>query len=271
MNYIVALLLGLFLPAALVYLRDFFRNKILDKKEIQAVSDVPVIGHIIHNTYKTGLVVDEYPLSLIAESFRSLRTNFQFFPDGEGKNIVLVTSVIKGEGKSFTSVNLGTVFAQNQKRVVVIDFDLRRARLKHFLGIEADEGLSRYLSNNTELEKIILPSGVQNLDIIPSGPIPPNPSELISSDKTAILFKELKNRYDVVFIDSPPIALVSDALLLLRYATIKIIVVRQNFTPKNLFASIMNDLEKRDIKSLSIIINDEKVGMDGYGYGYGYG
>jgi tyrosine-protein kinase Etk/Wzc len=271
MNYIVALLLGVFLPAALIYLRDFFRNKIMDKKDIQAVCDVPVIGNIIHNTHKTSLVVNELPSSLISESFRSLRTNFQFFTNGDGKHVVLVTSIIKGEGKSFTSVNLGTVFAQNQKRVVVIDFDLRKAKLKQYLGIESEEGLSRYLSNNSALEPIIFPSGIGNLDVIPSGPIPPNPSELISSEKTTVLFEELKNRYDVILIDSPPIALVSDALLLLRFADIRILVVRQNFTPKTLFASIMSDLEKRDIKSLNIIINDEKIGLNGYGYGYGYG
>jgi len=271
MNYIIAFLLGLFIPAALVYLRDFFRNKITDKKEIQTITDVPIIGHIIHNTHKTGLVVDENPSSLIAESFRSLRTNFQFFPNGEGKNIVLITSIIKGEGKSFTSVNLGTVFAQNQKKVVVIDFDLRKAKIRQYLGIEAEDGLSRYLSNNAQLKDIIFPSGIQHLDVIPSGPIPPNPSELISSEKTAELFEELKKRYDVILVDSPPIALVSDALLLLRYATIRLVVVRQHFTPRNLFASIMSDLEKRNINPLSIIINDEKSGTNGYGYGYRYG
>ena len=271
MNYIVALLLGLLLPAAIVYLLDVFRNKIADKNDIQSITDIPIIGHIIHNTHKTGMVVAENTNSLIAESFRSLRTNFQFFNNAEGKYIVLITSIIKGEGKSFTSVNLGTVFAQNQKKVIVIDFDLRKAKIKQYLGIEADDGLSRYLSNNSPLEDVIFSSGIENLDVIPSGPIPPNPSELVSSEKTAILFEELKNRYDVILIDSPPIAMVSDALLLLKYANIKLVVVRQNFTPRNLFSSIINDLEKRNIQPLSIIINDEKAGLNGYGYNYGYG
>jgi capsular exopolysaccharide synthesis family protein len=216
------------------------------------------------------LVVNEYPTSLIAESFRSLRTNFQFFATEETKNVVLITSIIKGEGKSFTSVNLGSVFAQNQKKVVILDFDLRKAKIRQYLGIDADDGLSRYLSNLSRLEDIIYPSGIANLDVIPSGPIPPNPSELISSDRTAALLQELKQRYDMVLIDSPPIALVSDALLLLKHSTIRLIVVRQNYTPRNLFASIMADLKNRDISSLNIVINDQKTGQGGYGYRYGY-
>jgi tyrosine-protein kinase Etk/Wzc len=271
MNYIVALLLGMFLPATLVYLREYFRNKIMDKQEIQSITDIEVIGHIVHNTHKSSLVVNDYPNSIIAESFRSLRTNFQFFPNAEGKNVVLITSIIKGEGKSFTSVNLGTVFAQGQKKVVVIDFDLRKAKIKQYLDIETDEGLSRYLSNHAKLEDVIFQSGIENLDVIPSGPIPPNPLELISSEKTAVLFKELKKKYDVILIDSPPIALVSDGLLLLKYSNIRLIVVRQNYTPRNLFTSVVHDLERRDIKPLNIIINDNKVGMSGYGYGYSYG
>jgi hypothetical protein len=141
-NYIVALLLGLFLPAALVYLRDYFRNKISGKHEIQGITGIPVIGHIVHNTHKTSQVVHEMPTSVIAESFRSLRTNFQFFPSPEDKKVVLITSIITGEGKSFTSINLGTVFAQGQKSVVIIDFDLRKAKIKQYLDIESNEGLS---------------------------------------------------------------------------------------------------------------------------------
>ena len=111
---------------------------------------------------------------------------------------------------------------------------------------------------------------IENLDVIPSGPIPPNPLELISSDKTAVLFEELKKMYDVIIIDSPPIALVSDGLLLLKYATIRLIVVRQNYTPRDLFKSVLHDLEKRDVTSLNIVLNDDRNGFNGYGYGYGY-
>jgi tyrosine-protein kinase Etk/Wzc len=271
MNYILALLLGLLVPATLIYLKDYFRNKIEDEYDIRMMTDVPVIGHIIHNTLKNGLVVHEYPSSIVAESFRTLRTNFQFFSQENEKNVILITSIIKGEGKSFTSVNLGTVFAQNRKKVVVIDFDLRKARIHEYLGIVSDNGLSRYLSHNTSIEDIIFPSGIDNLDVIPSGPIPPNPTELISSAITKELFNVLSTRYDIVLIDSPPIALVSDALLLLKFANIRILVVRQNFTPRNLFAAIIGDLQRRNIDKLNIVINDERTDGNTYGYGYGYG
>jgi capsular exopolysaccharide synthesis family protein len=276
MNFIIAFLLGLFIPAVFIYLKDYFKNKISDKHEIQSITSVPIIGHILHNTHKTGLVVNAVPSSTISESFRSLRTNFQFFTKPDEKNVILITSIIKGEGKSFTSVNLGSVFAQAGKKVVILDFDLRKARLGQYLEIQSDDGLSRYLSNHVNLEKIIFQSGIENLDVIPSGPIPPNPLELISSDKTSALFEELKRRYDVLLIDSPPIALVSDALLLLRFANIRLIVVRQNYTPRLLFESVLHDLEKRGINALNIVLNDDRGPMNGYygyyGYGvYGYG
>jgi tyrosine-protein kinase Etk/Wzc len=270
LNYIIALLLGFFVPVAFIYLKDFFRNKIDDKKDIQRITDVPILGNIIHNKYKTSTVVRDYPMSLIAESFRSLRTNFQFIADESEKNIVLISSVTTGEGKSFTAVNLGTVFAQNQKKVAVIDFDLRKSKIKQYLDIETNEGLSMFLSNHAELNAIIFPSGIENLDIIPSGPIPPNPTELISSARTTELFLLLKRSYDIIFIDSPPVGLVSDALLLLKHANVIMLVLRHNFTPKSLFSNIMDDLARRKIENINLLINDIKLNMNGYGYGYGY-
>jgi capsular exopolysaccharide synthesis family protein len=152
-----------------------------------------------------------------------------------------------------------------------VDFDLRKARLHHYLDINTNNGLSRYLSNNSGFDEIVFSCGVPNFDVIPSGPTPPNPSELISSEKTADLFRELRSRYDIILIDSPPVGLVSDALQLIRYANVTLLVVRQQYTPKDLFASVISDLSKREIGSLNIVINDEKPGTDRYGYGYGYG
>lgn len=271
MNYILAMLIGLFLPALLVYFRDYFRDKITDRKEIQQVTGVDIIGNILHNPYKTTLVVHGEPNSMIAESFRTLRTNFQFFPDSGGKYVVLITSVINGEGKSFTAVNLGSVFAKGGHKTVIIDFDLRKAKIRKYLDIDTSEGLSRYLSGRVSLDEIVFPTEVELLDVIPSGPIPPNPLELISSDHTTRLFDELKQRYHVVIVDSPPIALVSDSLLLLRHASVKLIVARQQYTPRSLFVSVMEDLEKRKAGPFHVVLNDNKSGLNGYGYGYNYG
>ncbi len=270
MNYIIALLIGLIVPAFFLYLKDLFRNKIDNKKDIRGITDIPLLGHIIHNKYKTSTVVKDYPKSLIAESFRSLRTNFQFIADESEKNVILITSVITGEGKSFTAVNLGTVFAQNQKKVVIIDFDLRKSKINQYLNIEADQGLSMFLSRRADREAIIFPSGIDNLDIIPSGPTPPNPTELISSAQTAELLAWLKQSYDIVIIDSPPIGMVSDALLLLKFVNVRLLVLRHNFTPKDLFANIMDDLTRRKIGNINLLMNDVRFGRNGYGYGYGY-
>ena len=270
MNYIIAMLLGLFIPALIIYLHDYFRNKITNRQDVLSLTSLPVIGHIVHNTHKSGLVAHEVPSSLIAESFRSLRTNFQFISNPGDHPVILVTSIIKGEGKSFTSVNLGSVFAQSQKKAVIVDFDLRKSGIGRYINVQTEEGLSRYLSNLVSLDEIIFKTGIENLDFIPSGPIPPNPLELISTEKTALLFEELKRKYDVIVVDSPPLALVSDGLLLLKYANIRLIVVRQNYTPRNLFSSVVHDLEKRGLTSLNIILNDDRDGLNGYGYGYGY-
>jgi capsular exopolysaccharide synthesis family protein len=269
MNFLISLLIGILAPSLLIYLKDYFRNKVTDKSDLQSITNLPVIGNILHSSHKSARVVDEMPASVVSESFRSLRTNFEFLSQQE-RNIVMITSIIKGEGKSFTCINLGTAFAQGNKKVVIIDFDLRRAKIKHYLDIEANTGLSRYLSNQAVLKDIIFHSGIRDLDVIPSGPLPPNPLDLIASERTAALFTELQKVYDVILLDSPPVALVSDALLLLKYANVKLIVVRQNYTPRNLLVSVLNDIEKRNISSLSLVMNDEKAGLNGYGYGYGY-
>jgi len=270
MNYIVALLLGLFIPALLVYLRDLFRNKVADRKEIQGMTRLPVMGQISHHHGKSVLVVDEHPASHVAESFRTLRTNFQFYPGQPGNKIVLVTSAIKGEGKSFTAVNLATVFAQNQNRVLLIDFDLRKSKIRKYLELETNDGLSLYLSNNSSLDRIIFKTHIPNLHVIPSGPVPPNPTELIASGRTAILFDELKGQYDLIVLDTPPVALVSDAILLFSHAAIKLLVVRIDFTPRTLIASVISDLEHRNFTNLSLVINDLSDSGFGYKYTYGY-
>ncbi len=270
-NFIIALLIGLLSPASFIYLKDYFRNKIIDKKDIQRITDYPIIGYIIHNKYKTSTVVKDYPTSLVTESFRTLRTNFQFIANENNKNTVLITSTITGEGKSFTAINMGTVFAQNQKKTLIIDFDLRKSKINHFVNIKVNKGLTNYLSKTATLKDIISPTGIEYLDIIPAGPVPPNPTELISSGQTEILFSELRKVYDIILIDSPPLGMVSDAFLLLKYAGVRIMVLRHNFTPRNLFANLLEDLASRKIENISLIINDIKININGYSYGYGYG
>jgi capsular exopolysaccharide synthesis family protein len=150
-------------------------------------------------------------------------------------------------------------------------FDLRKPRIYQELGLSNEEGITSFLINKSSIEAIIKNSGIENLDIIMSGPIPPNPSELISSEKTLAMFALLKEMYDFIIIDTPPIGLVTDAFLLMKYADANLIIVRQNFTYKKVFTSIIRDMEQRKLPNLAILVNDIKLARNSYGYGYGYG
>ncbi|MFO7658225.1 MAG: polysaccharide biosynthesis tyrosine autokinase [Bacteroidales bacterium] len=270
LNYILALLLGIFFPAVLLYIKDLFRDKIADKSDIEKITKLPVIGQIIHNKHRVNNVVHEFPKSLVAESFRSLRTNFQFLGSTD-ENVVLITSIVTGEGKSYVAINLAAVFSQAGKKVILLDFDLRKSKLAKYLNIENAEGLSTFLSGRSKPEDLVMPSGIENLDVVLAGPVPPNPTELLASQRTIELIASLKKKYDYVIIDSPPIGMVSDALLLIRNTNVNIFVIRQGFTPKPLLSSIIHDLEKRNLNNLNLVVNDVKISSNSFGYGYGYG
>ncbi len=188
LNYILALIIGMALPIIYILLKDYFNTKIHEIDDIYKITDYPVLGYIIHNTNKEEAVVVEHPLSNIAESFRSIRTNFQFISNNKPSKIILVTSSMKGEGKSFVSLNIATTFATNNKKTVLLVFDLRNPKIYFPLESKSKKGLSNYINGKAKLDEIIQSTSIPNLDIISSGPIPPNPTELISTGKTADLF-----------------------------------------------------------------------------------
>ena len=221
------------------------------------------------------------PKSPIAESFRSIRTNIEFLTQGKSKSTILVTGDMQSIGKTFNSINLASIYALYGKKTVLLGFDMRKPKLFQEFGINNNVGLSSYFSNQESLDGIIQASNkIPTLDIITSGPIPPNPAELIASEKCDELFKALKERYDYIIIDTPPLGLVTDAFLLMRHTDVNLFIVRQGITNKNIFGSIIKDLEDRGIK-VSIIINGIDTGKSygysygkyryGYGYAYGYG
>jgi capsular exopolysaccharide synthesis family protein len=185
------------------------------------------------------------------------------------------------EGKSFTSINLALSFALNNKRCVLLSFDLRKPKISEYLNLSSEKGISSYLSSDTSLDEIIIPSNYPNLDVILSGPTPPNPMELISGEKTKVFFNQLREKYDFIFIDTPPIGMVADSMLLIKYSDVTIYVVRHNLTLKKVFANVVQNLKKRGIANVNIVINDVPAGKKflsysqgynyAYGYGYGYG
>jgi capsular exopolysaccharide synthesis family protein len=274
-NYLIALLLGLGLPMLVLFLMDYFNNKIQNDEDIESLTDYPILGHIIRSKEPEKSVVANYPMSLTAESVRAIRTNFQFIASEKNKNTILLTSSVKGEGKSFTSLNIALSLGLNNKKVILVNFDLRRPKLHDYLNITSEKGLSAYLSGNAALEEIIVPTGFENVDVILAGVIPPNPMELIANEQTQIMFKELKQRYDYILIDSPPLGVVADAFLLIKYSDVNIFIARQNYTLKKAFGRLMQNLKKREISNVNIILNDIRVdrrmGYNSYGYVYNYG
>ena len=281
MNYLIALVLGLLIPALYLFLKDFFNVSVSDRKDVEKLTKFPIIGQVAQTSDKDPLVVVNNPKSPIAESFRSIRTNIEFLTQGKSKSTILVTGDMQSIGKTFNSINLASIYALYGKKTVLLGFDMRKPKLYQEFGVNNNIGLSSYFSNQETLDGIIQASNkIPTLDIITSGPIPPNPAELIASEKCDELFKELKERYDYIIIDTPPLGLVTDAFLLMRHTDVNLFIVRQGVTNKNIFSSIIKDLEDRGI-NVSIIINGIDTGKSygysygkyryGYGYAYGYG
>jgi capsular exopolysaccharide synthesis family protein len=279
-NYTMALILGLLLPAFLILLIDSLNNKIIDKKDIEKGTKVPVIGFISHNNLQTEIPVKERPGSTLAESFRSVRTNLKYFLKEEQNPVISVSSTISSEGKTFISANLAIIIALNGKKVLLVGLDLRKPRIHKIFGINNETGISNYLIGQEKFENIIFQTEIENLWYAPSGPVPPNPAELIDS----LLMKEFiikaKRQFDYIIIDTPPIAFVTDALLHSTLTDFYLFVVRQRYTSKNTLGLIEELRQNGSIKSLGIVINDISLtGYYGYGlryeysagYGYSYG
>lgn len=275
MNLLLALIIGLLVPALILFLRDYFNVKIQSRKDVEKATSFPIIGQIGLCNGKDPLVVINKPKSPVAEAFRSVRTNIDFITQNKPKSTILVTGDMQSVGKTFNSINIASIYALYGKKTLLLGFDMRKPKLFQEFGLSNNIGLSSYLSNRNSLDEVIQNSGkIDSLDLITSGPIPPNPAELIASDKCNELFDELKQRYDYIIIDTPPLGLVTDAFLLMKYSDANIYIVRQGHTDKNIFASIIQDIEQRGLK-VNIVINGiHQEGGYGYGkyhYGYGYG
>lgn len=270
MNYIIAFILGLLIPFGFIQLKSAINNKLESQEQIEKITDLPVLGKILHNHKRNNNVVFESPNSSIAESFRALRTNLEFYVKGGQKKVILVTSSIEGEGKSFNALNIAMSYAQLNRKTILLDFDLRKPTNYFSNNGHGAIGLSSYLINKDELDNIIINSQHEKFDYIASGTIPPNPVELIGLERTEKLINQLKEQYDYIIIDTPPLAQVTDGYLLLGFADVKVIVARYNYTIKSVFAHIIKDLRQKNIDNVCIVLNDNRIYRDQYGYGYGY-
>jgi len=267
------LMIGTLIPLIFIALREFMNNKINDKSDIENNTQIPILGTISNNNKKTNLPTFDKPKSPISESFRALRTNLQYLLVEKTQKVIALTSTVSGEGKTFCAMNLASIIAMSDKKTLLVGLDLRKPKIHLEFDMENNDiGMSTYLIKKNTFTEIIKKTRIPNLDIAFSGPIPPNPAELIETDRMRAFLEEAKTVYDFVIIDTPPVAIVTDALLLGPHVDAFLYNIRQNYTVKGAL-KLLNELSKaNNLKNLSIIVNDVKVARQyGYRYGYGYG
>jgi tyrosine-protein kinase Etk/Wzc len=270
-NFLIAIILGFVLPMVLIVLIDFFNDKVIDKKDVERKTKVPVIGYISHSQSKNEIAVVEKPGSSLAESFRSVRTAIKYFVRENEVAVIAVSSTISSEGKTFISLNLAAITAMLGKKVLLIGLDLRKPRINKLFDLSSSLGMSTYLSGTCDYEEIIMKTKIDNLFYAPSGPIPPNPAELMETAQMKKFMERAKKEFDYVIIDTPPVAIVTDTLLLAPYVDINIFIVRQRYTSRNTLELIEQLSNQGKLKNMAIVINDISLsGYYGYGMRYGY-
>lgn len=282
--YAIVFLLGLLIPGGYLVIREMLNNKVINDHDIESLTNIPIVGSISRveaaSTRENTIVVGPHIRTGVAEQFRLIRANLEFMAAANNNRVFMITSSSSGEGKSFISINLGITMTLAKKRVVIMEFDLRKPKISQYLGLPNHGGISSYLAGLGDLDIAIKASGIhENLYIANCGPIPPNPGELLVLPKTGQMIEQLKEMFDVVIIDTAPIGLVSDALVLSQYAGINLFVIRQSYTIKDQVR--MFDVLHKDgkIQNPAIIFNGVEFlkkygygyGGSGYGYSYGYG
>ena len=273
-NYVLALMLGTMFPLFFIMLKEVLDNKIHTVEEIQNNYEIPVLGVVGKNMLDTNLALFTKPKSAVAESFRALRSNIHFlFKNNKGESskakTLVLTSSISGEGKTMISINMATAFALSGKKTILIGLDLRKPKIFENFGLSNDFGVVNYLIDQKNLDDVIYETQIPNLDLILSGPIPPNPSELLLSDRADEMMTILKREYDYIVLDTPPVGLVSDALELFKYSDAIIYVIRQNYSEKGMMKMIDEKYINKEVKNISFVLNDFSANKS-YGYGYGY-
>lgn len=268
---LIALVLGLLIPAGIILLRDLIDGTIREIEDITQNSGMPVIGIIGHSTKGETLIGEEQPNSAFTESLRRIRSNLQFMLRDKKQKVIMVTSSISGEGKTFTATNLATIFAMNNKKVILIGCDMRRPALHRIFSVNNESGLSSVIIGKIPVNEAIYKTSVENLFLLPSGPVPPNPAELIETPEMQQIIRQIRNEYDYIILDTPPIALVSDSLAIAKFADLTLYVVRQNYSQKAVI-SMANQMNKEErLPLITLLVNDIKPKRNlGYTYYYGY-
>ena len=271
---IICLVLGFGVPIGVIYLYHFFNNKLSDdSREFERKIKMPFGGVLVQNHHGEHIAVKEGVNSASAELFRLLRSNLRFMLPSHATNpVILVTSNINGEGKSYVATNLAISLALLDKKVALVGLDIRKPMLAQYLNLPSQGCLTSYLSDDAySIDDLVIPSETKGLDILPAGIIPPNPNELLLSDRLDQLFVELRQRYDYIVVDSAPVALISDTFQLNRVADMTVYVCRARYTTFDLIDYLNQVHEQKRLPNIVTVLNGVNGGKAGYGYGYGYG
>ncbi|WP_343308200.1 polysaccharide biosynthesis tyrosine autokinase [Chitinophaga niabensis] len=270
----MAIIAGIVVVAAIITIKDMLNREIVERAEIEKATAAPIVAEIMYDDNNEALVIGDGKRSLVAEQFRSLRTSLSYIGLNGDNKTLLVTSSISGEGKSFVSINLAASISLIRKKVVLLEFDLRKPMISKMLGIKREPGITNYLVGRSSISDMLQPvPGNEYLFVLPAGVIPPNPTELILNGRLEEMLSHLKTMFDYVIIDTAPVGLVTDARLLAPFADACLYVLRQQVTPKLHLKQIDELYRNKEVGKLNLVFNGVRprgVAAAGYGYGYGY-
>ena len=265
--------IGLVIPLLILILSELLNNKVRNPKEAEKLGDFKLIGTLRRVKSQNPLHAKKHPRSGYAEMMRSIRLRIEFIVQRKTNIAIAITSTQSGDGKTFISTNLAAQYAMTGHPTILLDMDIRKPNVHDKLGMEAQMGVTNYLIGDCELEDIILSHEELGFDVIPAGTIPPNPGELVRSDKLAELMQILRQRYEYIIVDSSPVGMVPDALSLIEKTDITLFVIRCMETSKKFAEQTLQALSLNHKDKINLVLSDVQVGrtLGGYGYGYGYG
>ena len=263
---IIGLIVGLALPLGIILLYNSLDTHIRTQEDIEYNSAIPIPGNIIHDQSNAAITVHENPKSVIAESFRALRTNLQFMLTEPNGKIITIQSTNPNEGKTFIAVNLASILAMNNKKVLLIGADLRKPKLHKIFEMSNDHGLSTCLIGHDTIDEVIFPTSVVNLFLLPAGPIPPNPSEILGKPEMKMLIDKVRHAFDYVIIDNAPTLLVTDGIIVSQLSDLNIFILRYGVSHKQQLELINHYADKQMVSHLAIVVNDIQSNAFGYAY-----
>ena len=277
-SLMTALAVGLIIPALIIFVIGLFRVTFKDRIDVERLTDIPILGEISVNESKENFVVKPKSTAPIVELFRLTRNNLQAILDVPERKLICVTSTTTQEGKTFCSANLALSFALAKKKTILVGLDIRRPQVRKYFSLSTSRGVVTYLSGKeSDLSSLIVPSGMSEyLDLLPAGPTPPNPNELLMNSALGDVFDYLRERYDYIIVDTAPVGMVSDTFLITPYADLNIYVMRAKYSSKKYIEALENLVREDRLRNLYILVNAVDIkskvyGYKRYGYGYGYG